>query len=207
MTTEELILAHYDGALTSTQERSLQEMLASSPEARSLFEQHGMLQRMLVSDAGALAPSSRLDTTVIARALATAPEPISSGTSGWFSGKIAAAIAVVVAGGVSVAVLSSGSDTNDAPPSPAGMVSPVVPPAQGPVTAPAVVPAPTNAPAVTAAPEKNASVERKPVSRSGASESRPATVKRQRAASKPSLSIDPNATDVQHPPKVDPKEQ
>jgi len=205
MTTEELILAHYDDALTSAQEKSLQELLARSPEARSLFEQHGMLQRMLVSDADVLAPSSRLDNLVIARALATAPEPISSGTAGWFSGKVAAAIAVVVAGGVSVAVLSSGSHTDTAPPAPAERTSPAVAPVQAPATAPAK-PAPASAPAVApVVPRKNVSADRKSGSRSAASESRPAAVKSQRPATKPTLGIDTDATEVQHPLKVDSK--
>src|ERR1041384_2233901 len=132
MTTEELILAHYDGALTSAQEQHLQELLGRSPEAHSLFEQHGVLQRMLAGDADLLAPSSRLHASALARALATAPEPISSGAAGWFSGKVAAAIAVVVAGGVTVAVLSSGPHTSDVPPAsvPVEHAAPAVVPAQ-----------------------------------------------------------------------------
>ena len=108
MTTEELILGHFDESLTPVEEHQLQELLGRSPEARTLFEQHGALHRMMASDVGTLAPSSSLDDAALAAALGAVPEAIGGGAAaGWFGGKVAAAVALVAAGGISVALFSS----------------------------------------------------------------------------------------------------
>jgi hypothetical protein len=114
MTTEELILGHFEKSLTLEQERMLQSRLSDSPEARAMFDQHRNLDGMLNSDATVLAPSSRLNETVIAAALATVPEVIGGGSLAWLSGKVAATISAVVIGG-SVFGIWLASDSNQAP--------------------------------------------------------------------------------------------
>lgn len=144
MTTEELILGHFEKSLTLEQERMLQSRLSDSPEARAMFDQHRNLDGMLNSDATVLAPSSRLNETVLAAALATVPEVIGGGSLAWLSGKVAATISAVVIGG-SVFGIWLASDSNQ-PPLPVENA-----PAVRTAPAPAVPPAPavaTPAPAI-----------------------------------------------------------
>ncbi len=108
MTTEDLILEYFDGALTPEQESRLRAEVNASPEARALFEHHRSLHAMFGADVASLAPSSALDSAVIAAALGTVPEAVGSGALSWLSGKVAVGISAVVIGGLSVALLSTG---------------------------------------------------------------------------------------------------
>lgn len=125
MTTEDLILGHFDGTLSSEHEARLTTEMNTSPEARALFEQHKSLHAMLNADAATLAPSSRLDKAVVAAALGAVPEVIGTGAVSWFTGKMIAGISAVVIGGVSVAFLV-GSGSDDEKPVPSQPPAPVV---------------------------------------------------------------------------------
>lgn len=141
MTTEDLILGHFDGTLTPQEESRLQAEMSASPAARSLYEQHRSLHMMLSSDAASLVPSARLDKAVVTAALGAVPETIGGGALSWLTTKVAVGISAVVAGGVSIVMLSnSGSDA--------------VPPA---TPAPAVhtAPAPSPAPAAIEMPKSD----------------------------------------------------
>src|SRR4051794_15417923 len=107
MTTEELILGHFDRALTPQEEKLLQQRLSASPEARAMYEQHRNLDGYLSNDAMSLAPSAHLDEMTLAAALSAVPELISGGSSAWFSGKIVATLAAVIVGGASIALLTT----------------------------------------------------------------------------------------------------
>ncbi|MDB5036031.1 MAG: hypothetical protein JWQ98_3272 [Chlorobi bacterium] len=129
MTTEELILGHFDKALTPDEESRLQKTLSGSPEARALYDQHAALQQLLASDVAGLAPSAGLDKLAIAGALGAVPEAIGGGAAGWLGGKMVAGIAAVLVGGASIAMLvNSGSNQNQIPPVnvPASQQAPVV---------------------------------------------------------------------------------
>lgn len=102
MTTEELILGHFDKMLTPEQETALQEALTGSAETRALYDQHSHLNALMVADAELLEPSSRLNESVVAAALVALPEVIGGGAALWFSGKFVASVAAVVIGGGSV---------------------------------------------------------------------------------------------------------
>lgn len=138
MTTEDLILGHFDGTLSSEHEARLAAEMNTSPEVRSLFEQHKSLHAMLNADAATLAPSSRLDKAVVAAALSAVPEAIGTGAVSWFTGKVIAGISAVVVGGISVAFLVS-SGSADEKPVPSQQPAPVV----------RTIPAAPDAPVVT----------------------------------------------------------
>ncbi|MEO5930305.1 MAG: hypothetical protein ABIR47_10275 [Candidatus Kapaibacterium sp.] len=118
MTTEELILGHFDKALTPDDESRLQRTLSGSPEARGLYDQHAALQQLLASDVAALAPSAGLDKLAIAGALGAVPEAVGGGgAAGWLGGKMVAGIAAVLVGGASIAMLvTSGSKPDQSVP-------------------------------------------------------------------------------------------
>lgn len=148
MTTEELILGHFDRALTPEQEKLLQERLSASPEARTMFEQHRHLDSYLSTDAMALAPSASLDEATIAAALSVIPEAIGSGSATWFSGKIVATISAVIIGGASIALFSTSGPSENVAPAPKPSVVRTLPTAPAPASVPAPdAVAPKDAPA------------------------------------------------------------
>jgi hypothetical protein len=200
MTTEELILGHFDKALTPDDESRLQRTLSGSPEARSLYDQHAALQQLLASDVAALAPSARLDKLAIAGALGALPEAVGGGgAAGWLGGKMVAGIAAILVVGASIAMLvNSGSKQNQTAPVnvPASQQAPVV------NIAPAV-PAP-EPPKSKVAPEKEKPAEIASSATKSAKPARKQTIASAgRKATNP-LKIDTQRTDVKPEIKVQP---
>ncbi len=152
MTSEELIIRHFEGSLSADEERALQERLSQSAETRTMYEHHGNLDAMLATDAGALAPSSRLDEATLGAALAVLPEVVGGGALSWLSGKLVAVVSAVVIGGTTLVVVSNQTPE---PSAPARAVPAPVAPAQAVPAQAAPAPAVT-APATTAAPEAEA---------------------------------------------------
>lgn len=134
MTTEDLILGHFDGTLTPQEESRLQAEMSASPAARSLYEQHRSLHMMLSSDAASLVPSARLDKSVVTAALGAVPETIGGGALSWLTTKVAVGISAVVAGGVSIVMLNNSGPDTVPPAAPAPAVSTAPVPSQAPAT-------------------------------------------------------------------------
>jgi len=112
MTTEELIIGHYDGTLTTEQEHLLQQTIASSAEARSLYDTHGGIHRLLAHDVAAAKPSESLNRKVVAASLLAVPELIGAGATAWVALKVVGGVSAVVFGGIAVVSLLT-STMND----------------------------------------------------------------------------------------------
>ncbi|HVZ37934.1 MAG TPA: hypothetical protein VHI13_01560 [Candidatus Kapabacteria bacterium] len=140
MTTEELIVGHFEKSLTLEEERVLQERLAQSPETRTMYDQYRSLEATLGNDASAVAPSSRLDEATVAAALSLLPQAIGGGLLGLLSSKVVVGVTVAVIGGISIAIFANRNSSDNgatvAPPAPAVRVVPATPSAQPPVVAP-----------------------------------------------------------------------
>jgi hypothetical protein len=91
MTTEELIIGHFEGELTPASEQELARVLESSPEARALYDAHGEMSGMMVAESQTLKPTRELDETVIASALGVLAGGIGGGAL-WLTGKVAAVL-------------------------------------------------------------------------------------------------------------------
>lgn len=114
MTTEELIIGHFDGSLSTTQESELQSMLASSPEARSLYDTHRGISNLMVSDAAATEPSEKLNRRVLAASLMAIPETIAGGAAtAWFTMKVVGGISAAVFGGLAVVSIVTSNVNSD----------------------------------------------------------------------------------------------
>ncbi|HVK40269.1 MAG TPA: hypothetical protein VNA88_17190, partial [Candidatus Kapabacteria bacterium] len=74
MTAEELIIGHYEKSLTSEQESRLASMVDASPDVRTLYEQHGNIQALMIEEAETIETSSKLDKIVLGAALGTIAE-------------------------------------------------------------------------------------------------------------------------------------
>lgn len=207
MTTEDLILGHFDGTLTPQEESRLQAEMSASPAARSLYEQHRSLHMMLSSDAASLVPSARLDKSVVTAALGAVPETIGGGALSWLTTKVAVGISAVVVGGLSIVMLSdSGPDAVPAP-APAVTTAPVPsqPPAaiDMPKSDEAKVAEPAAAPPAEAAVRSGAQKNR-----TGARAAEMGTVTRKADAGekKPALRLDrSNKTDIDQGTKIVPE--
>jgi hypothetical protein len=193
MSTQELILGHFERALTPEQEKLLQQQLSASPEARAMYEKHRNLEGYLNNDAAALAPSSRLDEITIAAALSVMPEVIAGGTAAWFSGKMIATVAAVVVGGASVALFTtSGSKQNTVTPAAKSPVVRTMPATPAPITPPE---APTNEPAATTTGSETPAATERPARKAQAT-----SAQKPRDLAKPSnkLKPPPGSTTVKH---------
>jgi hypothetical protein len=107
MNAEELIIGHFDKALSSSEEGQLQSLLSGSADARSLYERHEAIQTMMIGDAATLVPSAALDEAAIGAALGAASEISGGGAGAWFGSKVAAAISAVAIGTLSIALITS----------------------------------------------------------------------------------------------------
>lgn len=114
MTTEELIIGHFDGTLSTTQESELQSVLASSPEARSLYDTHRGISNLIASDAAATEPSEKLNRRVLAASLMAIPETIAGGAAtAWFTMKVVGGISAAVFGGLAVVSIVTSNVNSD----------------------------------------------------------------------------------------------
>lgn len=118
MTAEELIIGHFNNTLTASQQESLQGLLSSSPDVRSLYEQHKSLQSAMESDSDTIVPAMWLEQTVLQTALGVASATGTIGvTAGfWGAAKIIAVVATVVVSGGSATYFLSKSESPSAPP-------------------------------------------------------------------------------------------
>lgn len=115
MTLKELIVGHYEGALTSDQQTTLQEMLSSSPEARSLYEQYGAMEEAMEEESRRLIPPIALREATLVGALGVAAESIGGGIAAWFTTKAAIAVGSIVVAGTAVGLLIlDDNDTSNA---------------------------------------------------------------------------------------------
>jgi hypothetical protein len=199
MNAEDLIIAHFDRSLTVEQEAELQQLLADSPDARTLFERHEAMESMMEKDSAALAPSRELDEVVIASALG-----LLSGAGGgaalWFSGKIAAAVSAVAVGGLAIALVTTSAPEKTPAPAqknipPAALRLPTLPqPAEAPVIEESVSTPVTQVPAEDGSRATRTEIQR-PASKPAASKP---------AGNDPKINIPTdNPTTITHPPKVD----
>lgn len=127
MTTEELIIGHFEGSLTSVEATELQEVLAASPDARSLFENHEALHSILRADAASLVPAAPLASDVLETALATPVESVGGAVVGrWGFGQIAAGFGtlVLLVGGTFVATRTANQPATPQVATPAPAVAP-----------------------------------------------------------------------------------
>jgi hypothetical protein len=115
MTAEELIIGHYEKTLTSEQESHLSSMIESSPDVRVLYEQHGNVHSMLVEEAAAVKPSSKLDKVVVGAALGTLVEIAGHGIGFSILGKVASIVGVLAVGGIGYALYDNYIDVDDQP--------------------------------------------------------------------------------------------
>jgi hypothetical protein len=193
MTTQELILGHFERALTPAEEQLLQQQLSTSPEARAMYEKHRNLDGYLNNDAMALAPSSRLDELTLAAALSVVPEVIAGGSAAWFmSGKMIATVAAVVVGGASVALFTTSGSNQDRVPVPAANAPVVrtIPETSTPITPPK---APVNEPAAVSQ-GTTPSVTERPATKAPAV----ASGQKERDAAKPKLRLPGRAGTIDH---------
>lgn len=121
MTLKELIIGHYEGSLNAAQQTSLDGMLASSPEARSLFEQYGAMEEAMEEESRKLVPPVALREATLAGALGVAAETISGGVAAWFTTKVAAIVGTAVVAGTVVGIVALNNDE------PTGQTTPEVP--------------------------------------------------------------------------------
>lgn len=114
MTTEELIVGHFEGSLSADQEQDLQSMLDASAEVRSLYDTHRHINMLIVSDAQAMEPSEKLNRKVIAASLMAIPEAlVGTGATAWFTVKVVGGISAAVFGGLAVVSIVTSNARND----------------------------------------------------------------------------------------------
>jgi hypothetical protein len=99
MTAEELIIGHYEKSLTSDQESHLASMVDASPEVRTLYEQHGNIQALMIEEAETIETSSKLDKVVLGAALGTLAEIAGQGVGFSLLGKVASVVGALAVGG------------------------------------------------------------------------------------------------------------
>lgn len=125
MTMQDLIVGHYEGALTPLQQQELQALLASSPEARAMYERHGVMQEAMEEESERLIPPIALRQATIGAALGVAVESVGGGIAAWFTAKVAVAIGTVVVGGAAAGIiLSNSGDDEQGKTPPAAMTAP-----------------------------------------------------------------------------------
>ena len=158
MTTQELIIGHFEKTLSRDEAAELSGLMQESPDARALFDQHRSIDSMMMREAADLAPSSALDAAVIGAALGTATEVVGGGAGFWSGAKIAAGISALIVGGVSVFMATS-SETDHVLPANNPPAVRQVPAIESPA-----LPTPAETPAVRpqAAETKQTATERKP---------------------------------------------
>jgi hypothetical protein len=115
MTTQELIVGHFEGTLTPGDETQLQQLLSSSTEARTLYDRHAGLNAMLTADAAATEPSKSLGRRALAASLLAIPESIvGSAATAWFTIKVIGGLSAAVFGGLAVISIVTSNASHDA---------------------------------------------------------------------------------------------
>lgn len=142
MTMQDLIIGHYEGGLTLAQETELQTLLASSPEARAMYEHHGLLQEAMEEESERLVPPLALRHATIGAALGVTAESIGGGITAWLTSKVAMAVGTVVIGGAAAGIILSNSGDDPQPNPPAAVTAPAT---VGTAQQPVVTDAPTGA--------------------------------------------------------------
>ena len=100
MTTQELFIGHFEGALSPEESLHLETILSGSAELRAQFDQHQQVHSMMVREAQETKPSDALDEATIGAALGLLGQTIGGTSIAFWSGtKIAATIGAVVVGG------------------------------------------------------------------------------------------------------------
>jgi len=117
MTAEELIIGHYEKSLTSEQESRLASMVDASPDVRTLYEQHGNIQALMIEEAETIETSSKLDKIVLGAALGTIAEIAGHGIGFSLLGKVASVVGVLAVGGAGFVLYNSmtGDDVTERP--------------------------------------------------------------------------------------------
>lgn len=117
MTAEELIIGHYEKSLTSEQESRLASMVDASPDVRTLYEQHGNIQALMIEEAETIETSSKLDKIVLGAALGTIAEIAGHGIGFSLLGKVASVVGVLAVGGAGFVLYNSmtGDDVTTRP--------------------------------------------------------------------------------------------
>ena len=153
MTTQELLIGHFEGGLTPEESLHLETMLSGSAELRAQFHQHQQIHSMMQREAEETKPSDALDEATIGAALGLLGQTVGGASIAFWTGtKIAATIGTVVVGG---AVTWFAVTQNPEPQAPAATTTQPAPTIQ---TAPAPqLQAPTVAPVVVAKPASSSS--------------------------------------------------
>jgi hypothetical protein len=120
MNAEELIIGHFEKTLTSEQESHLAALVTSSPEVRSLYEQHGSIHGLMTEEAETIETTSKLDKVVVGAALGTLVEIAGHGAVGFsLLGKVASVVGAIAVGGAGILLYNSIGNDDDAAKGPA----------------------------------------------------------------------------------------
>lgn len=111
MNTRDLIVGHFEGTLSQTDQGRLDQLLVSSPDARADFERHQMIEEGLAEDSRSLVPPIGLREATLAAAIGGAVSTIGGGLAAWFTTKVAFVVGTVAVGGLVVGgVLMNGGE-------------------------------------------------------------------------------------------------
>ena len=110
MTTQDLIIGHFEGTLGSAESAELERLLSSSADVRSAFERQKAIEAELVEDAERLVAPNALREATLAAALGTAVHTIGGGIGAFLTTKIAAVVGTLLVGGLVVGSIVSNSD-------------------------------------------------------------------------------------------------
>lgn len=106
MTLEELIIGHYEEALSPVQEKELNTIIQQDAKAKSMFEEYGKVESLMMEDVAETNTDDRLDKAVLAAAISAGAATVISGgtqTASWITGKMGMIGGAVVAGAVGTA--------------------------------------------------------------------------------------------------------
>lgn len=117
MTTQELIIGHFEGSLGAAESAELNRLLATSPDVKSAFDRQQRIENSLAEDAESVAAPSALRDATLAAALGTAVQTIGGGLTAFFTAKVAATVGAVLVGGIVIGtVVFDGDDPAETTP-------------------------------------------------------------------------------------------
>ncbi|MGE3802596.1 MAG: hypothetical protein AB7H80_16390 [Candidatus Kapaibacterium sp.] len=112
MTTQDLIIGHYEGTLTGAEQAQLESLIATSPETRTLFEQQGLIEAKLREESEELVPPFGLREATLGAALTGVASTLGGGIASWFTAKVVIGLSTVIIGGAAIGlgIALSGDD-------------------------------------------------------------------------------------------------
>lgn len=107
MTLEELIIGHYEEVLSTEQEYELTTIISNNTDAKSMYEEYGKVETLMMEDAGSTDTDEKLDKAVLAAALSAGALTVISGgsqTASWITGKMGMIGGTILTGAVGTAL-------------------------------------------------------------------------------------------------------